>query len=493
MKQAKHSGRAGIVIRTLALLLVLVLLAVFFFGFSDYSYTEKEPLFDAPNLAVAQGVQATSAQGASTAARLIDGSAQTAWRAGSRTGEILIDFGAPVTFNTVILREKGWNIKDYTLYISTGTDENGNDRWDRIYCQDKIEDYRLCTFDSVTTNRLRLAVERSNAPFQLLELEVYNVAPVENHSFTACAYLSAENCALGALSGDENDKNWLDPQYFDVYGRITLIGSGGLEDETGEISLSETPDGQSTYFETALQRVRAAAGEHDPEIFYSGSWGGDKVFEEPLRSQAIQNVLDFLIRYDLDGFDFDWEFPTSHEQFEQLCEFVVEMKKAFAPYGKKISMAWYAWDISLSSEAVQAIDYLNIMGYDEYDQDGNICSFMSGALQPVQYFLDMGFAPQQIVLGMPLYARAYINGALVERRIEDPDVALTRFVNESDGFVFNDPQLIADKTAYAIYEGLGGVFVWTLLSDTPMESDNNMSRVIGQTMQQRLLTEEVAP
>lgn len=473
-----------IALRALSLLLMCALLGLFTFGCSDFGFQDKETTIDATNLAQNQTV--ITENGEKSAARLVDGDTGSVWKPGKRIGSLILDFKKEVTFNTIILREKGWNIKDFSIYKAEGVNEKGEVKWSLFYRQDKIEDYRLCSFERITTDKIMLVIDKSNEPPELAELEVYNALPVENPNFASCAYISNKLCVLGA-DAQPGEKNYLDPGYFDSISRVTMIGSGSLDDKTGEITLAEMPGTDTTYLEAALAHIREIAGERQPEIFHSGFYGGRLVFEEPLRSKAIQNILDFVLKYDLDGFDFDWEFPENHEQFRQLSDFIVDLKKAFEPYGKKISTAWYAWDISLSDEAIAAIDYVNVMGYDEYDQDGNICSFMSGALQPVQYFLDLGFRREQIVLGLPYYARAYVNGTLQDRFVNDRSrVGLTHFSGESDGFVFNSPQLIADKTAYAIHEQLGGVFCWNLMYDKQMNEDGCMTKVIQRTMEQRI-------
>lgn len=55
------------------------------------------------------------------------------------------------TFNTVVIREKGWKIKDFNL--SYYVDTPGNEHWERFYKQDSVEDYRFCAFDAVTAKQ----------------------------------------------------------------------------------------------------------------------------------------------------------------------------------------------------------------------------------------------------------------------------------------------------------------------------------------------------
>ena len=47
----------------------------------------------------------------------------------------------------------------------------------------------------------------------------------------------------------------------------------------------------------------------------------------------------------------------------------------------------------------------------------------------------------------------------------------------------NSPQMIADKTAFAIDSGLGGVMVWHLNCDLPYDNELSLFRSISETKQ----------
>ena len=65
-------------------------------------------------------LNAPAAMGERDAAKAVDGDRSTAFCARSEKGTIEIDFGREVTFDTIVLREKGWNIRQYHIDVLIG-------------------------------------------------------------------------------------------------------------------------------------------------------------------------------------------------------------------------------------------------------------------------------------------------------------------------------------------------------------------------------------
>ena len=105
---------------------------------------------------------------------LTDGKIETYWSSGQKENAYVeLQFPEAVTFNTVVLRELTASVKSFALQ----TYENG--KWVDFFKSDRIETYRFCTFDPVTTQRVRLVVHEQAGTFRLQEMEIYNIAPKE--------------------------------------------------------------------------------------------------------------------------------------------------------------------------------------------------------------------------------------------------------------------------------------------------------------------------
>lgn len=77
--------------------------------------------------------------------KLTDGKTETSFQSLKKENfYVTIDLGKIEKINSVILKEKGLNVKEFFLSVST----NG-ETYSTVYQNDKIEYHRLCTFDDI--------------------------------------------------------------------------------------------------------------------------------------------------------------------------------------------------------------------------------------------------------------------------------------------------------------------------------------------------------
>ena len=55
-----------------------------------------------------------------------------------------------------------------------------------------------------------------------------------------------------------------------------------------------------------------------------------------------------------------------------------------------LSLALGTWALKYTPEAIECIDYVNVMGYDILDQDGQHSSFFSSCVQAADYIESRG-------------------------------------------------------------------------------------------------------
>lgn len=91
------------------------------------------------------------------------------------------------------------------------------------------------------------------------------------------------------------------------------------------------------------------------------------------RAKFVKNALEFIQRYNFDGLDLDWEYPTQRdgkpEDRENFSKLVIELKNEFKKFNLMLTSAIaaspkvidQAYEIKLLSNY---LDFLHVMCYD---------------------------------------------------------------------------------------------------------------------------------
>lgn len=454
-------------------------------AFAGDGFCELETPVNSQNLTQAVALKIEDSKGRSSASKVIDSDTKTAWSSSKNTDFLVITFDEEQSFNTIVIREKGWNVKEFSL--SYYVDTPGNEHWERFYKQDGIEDYRYCAFDTVTAKQVKLEAVSKDGRFKISEIEIYNSPEKELSSFRVSDYVVTPQLAKGELF-DPNSSNCLPKEYCDVVNQIHIIASAKWNNE-GELVI---PDGLTgDELKDCVKRMRDFYGDKDLEIFatvFFNACDPDTVFMQ-YGDAVIKNTVDFLLEYGFDGVSYDWEYPTG-EQWDLFSEHLVNLKAELSKYGLKVSCAVCPWNFNMNKQAIESLDQIEIMSYDLFDSTGNHSSFTSGAVQPVEYFLDKGFKPEQINLGLPFYARP-TDGSGVWINYDNPEYTpVDRFQNYSNGMWFSGTQMTMDKTAYAIEKGLGGMMIFTATEDVEYSNELSLLKSIKHTVNSRTSIKE---
>ena len=195
------------------------------------------------------------------------------------------------------------------------------------------------------------------------------------------------------------------------------------------------------------------------------------IYTAEQRALLIRNIEQFCEEQGLDGVDIDWEFPAENE-WEAFSAFIVELRES----GLKLSLAFYPEDIKLSDEAVKTVSAVNVMAYDQFDEAGRHSTYETTA-ESIEYFLNLGFAPEQLCLGIPAYGRP-LDGSAQWPLYCDYASQLADGTDLLGDAYFNSPQLAQDKCALAKGEALGGVFLYHLGCD-----DGSLTQAAAEVLQ----------
>lgn len=488
-------------------------------------FTNDLDTVDAEDLTA--GAQITASSAAETAANVLDGSTETAWTAENTSGQFLeITFSEPVSFNTVVLRENGNYISGFGFVLP---DEDGNYPADMKSAsfyrqQDRIERYRYCTFDAVevTTFRIYFNYVDEGKELSMSEVEIYNVAPKEyTQDFRVFNYYTAAD--LAAMTDDElsaelgrgviTDMILISMVFWEPDG--TMIYAA---DPTTYILLPDNSNYMDqytedpAYFNSLVDRVHSIAAPLGInvclDLFPIKDEDGNFVHGLPGNMDKLMENITALVAEDdrIDGIDFDWEYPNGVTEWKYYGDLIMRVSEAIDSTGKDkyISLALSADNVRLTQEQIDAVDFVQMMAYDRFDiKDGNHSSFRSGAYSSMRYFVNIGFKPSQLVLGLPAYGRPdgwqtiwtnYDYGAPVSAT-QDFSTPYTYWDNiqwlyytgtDLDGGTYdnallkswvNGAALVADKTAYVIEQGFAGMMIWRESTDYGWDAMDDSSKM----------------
>lgn len=168
-----------------------------------------------------------------------------------------------------------------------------------------------------------------------------------------------------------------------------------------------------------------------------GGWGGcdlcSNVFNDPIKTKKfVRSVKYFLNAHQLDGFDFDWEYPVvkgypGHqylpEDKENFTNVVIKLRKAL---GKKKIISFAAGGfINYLEKSIEwtkiepYLDFVNLMSYDLVGGyatvTGHQTPLYSGipeaesADKAIQYLEKINFPLKKVIIGGTFYSRSWEN------------------------------------------------------------------------------------
>jgi chitinase len=179
------------------------------------------------------------------------------------------------------------------------------------------------------------------------------------------------------------------------------------------------------------------------------------------RAAFVKNLVDMCDKYNLDGIDMDWEYPSSSSavNFKTMMK---ELNDALKVKGRFLSTAVIAAGNGtgqhIHKEVFDYIDYLNIMSYDGGGQNHSSWEL---AVQSFDYWVTQRQCPKaKAILGVPFYGK---NPATAFKNLlsQDPQAATKDNVG---GIYYNGIPTLQRKTELAWQRG-GGIMIWEISQD----------------------------
>lgn len=244
-----------------------------------------------------------------------------------------------------------------------------------------------------------------------------------------------------------------------------------------------------------LEEARRATRKHGTELLlcFGGngrSAGFSKMVSSRKRRARFLELLASLLReLDLDGVDYNWEYPgysfgsgyMPDEQVEKdysgLRRLVKETKAMFreTKIRGSVTLAYYPDGRQENLIRKHGIDkYVDLMHMMTYDQNGEHHSTYDYAVKSARQGASL-LSAGQLTLGLPFYGRNSQTGDWTTYE----DIILKNYPLAADIDVvkapgsatlgFNGVDTIRRKTAVALELGLGGVMIWEVGQDCRLE------------------------
>ena len=402
---------------------------------------------------------------------------------------VQIKLKSPVTFNTAVIEEIGNEVQYFRLQAFI------NDEWVTVYRSEKIQSMRICSFDAVTTDKIRLSVDKfrnNDTPTKIKSIKLYNEKSRDADDFEVTAYqrLDGDIPTEILAKGDEYVKNYA--KFYDVYSTI-IVFAAVQWDENGDMNFGSKGE---DYFAEQIAALKTIIGkrsnpEHQVKLIVTaladGAWGdghnGVNTYMASNWEKVANQIVDMARKYDFDGVDIDWEYPVSSSDWSNYDNFIQKLSRDLKAYKPDsiISTALSSGQLGLSKETYECIDQIQFMAYDGNDQDGYQSS-LEQAEEGLRTFKANGADIGKINIGIAAYGRP-VNGSpywATWRALKDADYYNNKYytVEDSDQIyegTFCSPALAGDKTAYALFSGAGGVMVFRVACDKTPDDPNSVS------------------
>ena len=201
-----------------------------------------------------------------------------------------------------------------------------------------------------------------------------------------------------------------------------------------------------------------------------GGWndGNDSAFEAlagnaTARTAFVNNIVNLVNQYNLDGVDIDWEYPDPGASGNNYTALMSQLSSAMHSRGKLLTAAVVSE--GGTAGGVQPVvfgyvDWLNIMAYDGGSPHANY----DWSIASANFWKGRGLPAAKTVLGVPFYSRPgyYTYSQLVAM---DPANA-NRDCTTAGGAqqCYNGLPTIRRKTQWAM-QNAGGIMNWELSQD----------------------------
>ncbi|MDR1905673.1 MAG: hypothetical protein LBQ27_01990, partial [Clostridiales bacterium] len=298
-----------------AIALILVISGVFIYGILKDTINPADfirPQFSSPNLMEGASITyETLKKGEKPDAVNLLASGNSAWtprdidrKPGANTDDVCngaaeIRLAKLSVFNTAIIEEIGNEVQYFRLqaYI--------NDNWVTVYQSEKIQSLRLCSFDAVQTDRVRLVIDKfrsRNTSAKIKSLQLYNESVRDVKDFNVTVYQRLDGDVPSEILKRTPEQIAAFARYYDVYNTVLIFGA--VNWKNGEMTFG-VPDGEDGFARelSALRTIieQRSNKEHKVKIVCTaladGAGGNGHTGVNVFMAEHWQRVADRMVEF----------------------------------------------------------------------------------------------------------------------------------------------------------------------------------------------------
>lgn len=418
------------------------------------------------------------------------------WTTKTQGASITIEFDSPTMFNTVVLREPTDNVQQFEIHVLDPT----SNQFEMSYRQDRIDKYRMCALDNILSSKIKVVFTKFNKKLSISDLEVFDIRN-SHQNFIRQAYMTSDKQAdsnLSYIQAKENDADFLNS--LNVLTDVILIGCVSVT-EQATFTFSNSKESLQKDIQILKKLTNDKLRVHVtimtslvPGNFHKTNQAIVKLVKNKMDTFK-NNMRELVEQLDVDGIDYDWEYPQLPSEWSAYSQLLIQTKAAIN--GRQLSVALWPYGVNLSKQARQCIDVVNAMAYDQFDNRNDHSSIYNCGLKTIEYFSSLGFSNNQILLGIPFYGRTTDRRSYWPSYDESygkwdnfkPDYHYVDYdaITEFDSSVYlNGYAMVRDKTALAIASDIGGIMIFRFCSDLPYSYEYSLHRAVHSTITQRL-------
>lgn len=222
------------------------------------------------------------------------------------------------------------------------------------------------------------------------------------------------------------------------------------------------------------------------------------------RKRFVESCAEVIERYNLDGVDLDWEFPTTEagghtaSPYDDV-NYVALVKELREKLGKDQWISVYSNNSARwikFEDMIPFLSYVNVSGYNLRVKGGHQSNLFSSGIsgdwsvsKSIERHIKKGVPPEKILLGIPFFGRGaspfpgYLECYKIDRYSKDcklmwdKEAKVPYYENREHDMVlsFDNPKSVEIKCDYVISNNLGGIFYWNYDADF---LDHRLARTI---------------